>query len=73
MISMIFTILMLAIFGRLLFFAIRLAWGFARVTLSLILLPLALIGLVLKGLIKLALPVLIVIGIISLLTVPSRD
>lgn len=73
MISMIFTILMLAIFGRLLFFAIRLAWGFARVTLSLVLLPLGLIGLVLKGLIKLALPVLIVIGIISLLTVPSRD
>lgn len=73
MISMIFTILMLAIFGRLLFFAIRLAWGFARVTLSLILLPLGLIGLVLKGLIKLALPVLIVIGIISILTVPSRD
>ena len=73
MISMIFTILMLAIFGRLLFFAIRLAWEFARVTLSLILLPLGLIGLVLKGLIKLALPVLIVIGIISLLTVPSRD
>lgn len=73
MISMIFTILMLAIFGCLLFFAIRLAWGFARVTLSLILLPLGLIGLVLKGLIKLALPVLIVIGIISLLTVPSRD
>ena len=73
MITIIFSLLMLAVFGRLLFFAIRLTWGMLRVVLSLVLLPLGLIGLVLKGLIKIALPVLIVIGIITLLTVPPRN
>jgi hypothetical protein len=39
---------------------------------SLIFLPLTLIGFFLKGLISIALPALIIVGIISLLTVPSR-
>jgi hypothetical protein len=64
---------MIAIFGRLLFFAIRLTWGMLKVAFSLVLLPLGLVGLVLRGLIRIALPVLIVVGIISLLTVPSRN
>lgn len=73
MITIIFSLLMLAVFGRLLYFAIRLTWGVIKVAFSLVLLPLGLIGLVLRGLIRIALPVLIVVGIISLLTVPSRN
>ena len=73
MLTFIFTLLMIAIFGRLLFFAIRLTWGMLKVAFSLVLLPLGLVGLVLRGLIRIALPVLIVVGIISLLTVPSRN
>ncbi len=73
MLNTLFTILMIMIFGRLIFFAFRLTWGIGKVLLSLILIPLSLIGMVIAGLIRLALPILIVVGIISLLTVPSRD
>ncbi|MBQ3999958.1 MAG: hypothetical protein II643_03060 [Oscillospiraceae bacterium] len=72
MITAMFSILMIMIFGRLLFFSLRLAWGIGRIVFSLIFLPLTLIGFFLKGLISIALPALILVGIISLLTVPSR-
>ena len=72
MFTIMFSILMIMVFGRLLFFGIRLAWGIGKVFFSLLFLPLTLIGLVLKGLLAIALPVLIIIGIVSLLTVPSR-
>lgn len=64
-----FFILMAVIFGRLAFFAIRLAWGFSKVLITFILLPLILIGLIIGGLISVALPLLIVIGVISLFKV----
>lgn len=73
MLNTLFTILMIMIFGRLIFFAFRLTWGIGKVLFSLILIPFSLIGMVIAGLIRLALPILIVVGIISLLTVPSRD
>ena len=46
-------------------FAIKATWGIAKIVVSLVLLPLILVGLVLSGLIVLALPLLIVVGIIS--------
>jgi len=69
MLTIIFLILMAIVFGRLAFFAVRLAWGFTKVLFTLIFLPLILIGALLGGLIKLAFPILIVIGIISLIKV----
>ena len=66
MLSFVFTILMFIVFGKLLIFAIKAAWGVSKIVVSLVLLPLFLVGLVLKGLITLALPILIVIGFIVL-------
>ena len=66
MITLIFSILMIAVFGRLLMFAIRLAWGALKVVLSLVFLPAALILFFIKGLFTVAFPVLIVVGLISL-------
>ena len=43
------------------------AWGLARILLTVFLLPVILIGLVIGGLIYIAIPVLIIIGILSLL------
>jgi hypothetical protein len=57
---------MFVVFGKILLFAIRATWGISRIVFSVVLLPIFLIGLVLKGLISLALPVLILIGIVSL-------
>lgn len=67
MLTLIFVILMLWISIRLFVFGIRAAWGLARILLTVFLLPVILIGLVIGGLIYIAIPVLIIIGILSLL------
>lgn len=67
--TLLFTVMMFLIFGKLLLFAVRAAWGVSKVVVSLIMLPIGLVLLVVFGLIKLALPLLLIIGLISLLTV----
>lgn len=69
LVKILFYVLLVLIFGRLIVFSIRLTWSITKVLLVLIFLPLILIGAVLAGLISLALPALIVIGIISLIRV----
>lgn len=64
-----FYVLFALIFGRLIYFAIRLAWGFMRVLLTLVFLPAIIIAILLAGLTWLALPILVIVGIISLFTV----
>ena len=69
LVKILFYVLLVLIFGRLMVFSIRLTWSITKVLLILIFLPLILIGAVIAGLISLALPALIVIGIISLIRV----
>ena len=57
---------MIMVFVKLIGFAIRAAWGISKVLVTLVFLPLILIGLVLGGLIYLALPILIVVGLVAL-------
>ena len=66
MLTLIFWIMMLLIFGNVFMFAIKAAWGISKVICTVILLPLVLVVMVLAGLIKLAFPILVVIGLISL-------
>ena len=68
MLALIFWILMMVVFGNILIFAVKMAWGITKVLFSLILLPFTLIFLVLGGLLKIAFPILAVIGLISLFT-----
>ena len=72
MINLIFTIFMFLIFGNILMFAIKMAWGVTKVLFSLVFLPVFLIVLVLAGLIKLALPILAIVGLVSIISL-SRD
>ena len=67
MLSIIFWILMLMVFGKILKFAIKAAWGISKILVSLIFLPLILVALVIQGLVFLALPILIVIGVIAMI------
>lgn len=67
MLTLIFTILLFFVFGKLLIFAVKAAWGLSKIVCTVVLLPLVLIGLVVVGLVKIALPVLIIVRIISLL------
>lgn len=66
MLELLFIIGMLWIFGKLLFIGISAAWSISKILMTIVLLPLVLILLVLAGLMYIALPVLVVIGIISL-------
>ena len=66
MLNLLFAILMIMVFGKLIVFAIRAAWGISKVIVTLVFFPLILIGLVLGGLIYLALPILLVVGLVAL-------
>ncbi|MDD3219345.1 MAG: hypothetical protein PHC41_11240 [Lachnospiraceae bacterium] len=67
MLTLVFVILLFMVFGKLLIFALKAAWGISKILCTVVLLPLILVGLVIIGLVKIVLPVLLVIGIISLL------
>ncbi|MCI5944108.1 MAG: hypothetical protein MRZ41_05380 [Eubacterium sp.] len=67
MLTVLFIICMLGFVGKLFFFGIKAAWGISKMLLSVVLLPLILIGMVAAGLIYIAFPVLIIIGVVSLI------
>ena len=67
MLTLFFIICMIAVMGKLTVLALRGAWGLTKVFFSLIFLPVILIGMVFKGLFIIALPVLIIIGLMTLL------
>lgn len=68
MLTILFLICMVWVFWKMLFWGIKASWGIAKLLVSIVLLPLALVGLVLGGLIQIAFPILIVIGIVGLLS-----
>ena len=67
MLELVFIILMFLIFGKLIVFAIKAAWGITKIVCTIVLLPLFLVGMVFAGLIGIALPILLVVGIVSLI------
>lgn len=68
MLSLLFMVLMLVIFGKIFGFALKATWGITKIIFSIVLLPVFLIFLVFMGLMWIALPVLLVIGVVSLFT-----
>ena len=62
MMTLIFSILMIWIFGKLIGFAFRAAWGVTKILFTFLFLPVVLIALVIGGLIYIALPLLLIIG-----------
>lgn len=67
MLSLLFAICMIWIFGKVLLFGIKAAWGISKFLITIVLLPLILIGMVIGGLIYIAFPILIVVAVISFL------
>ena len=67
MLELLFIIVMILIFGKLFVFGLKATWSIAKLLAVVILLPVCLISMVICGLLYLAFPVLIVIGVISLL------
>lgn len=68
MLEILFAMCMFWVFGKLFFFGLRAAWGLTKLLFVVIFLPVILIGMVLGGLIYIAFPILVVVGIISLIT-----
>ena len=67
MLTLIFLVMMILVFGKILGFAIRAAWGVSKIVCTVVFLPLLLVGLVLIGLVKIAVPILFIVGGVSLL------
>lgn len=68
MLSLLFAICLIWVFGKLLFFGIKAAWGISKFLVTIVLLPLLLIGMAAGGLICIAFPILIVVGIVALVS-----
>lgn len=66
MLTLLFLILTVAVFGKLIIFAFKMTWGLAKLLFTFIFLPVILIGLVVMGLVYIAIPLLIIVGLISL-------
>lgn len=67
MLTLLFIICFFVVFGKLLMFGIKAAWGISKFLLTVVLLPVILIGMVVGGLMSVAFPILIVVGIVGLL------
>ena len=67
MFELLFFVLLIMTFGKDLKFAIKAAWGVSKIVVSVVLLPIALIGLVLQGLLVIALPILVIIGVLAII------
>lgn len=67
MLTFLFIVLLLTVFGKLLIFAIKATWGITKILLNIVLLPLIIIGMFAGGLTYLALIVLAIVGLVSLI------
>lgn len=60
-------ILMFYVFGKIALFAIKAAWGIGKIILTIVFLPLILLGMIFSGLFVFAVPLLIVVFFLSIL------
>lgn len=66
MLTLVFICLMIGVFGKLIGLAFKMTWGITKVLFTLVFLPFVLIALAIGGLVTIALPLVVVVGIISL-------
>ncbi len=67
MLTLLFIFCMISIFSKVAWLALRGAWGFSKILLSLVFLPIILICMLFSNLLVIALPILLVVGIFSAL------
>ena len=69
MLTTIFYILFIFVFARLIAVAIKASWGIAKVAACIIVIPICLIAMALYGLVVIAFPILIAIGVVEIVKV----
>ncbi len=67
MLTVLCFICLIGIFGKLVEVAFRMAWGITKVIFTLVFLPLIIIGLIIGGLLYLAIPILVVVGFVTII------
>ncbi|MFR1203097.1 MAG: hypothetical protein ACLSDT_09215 [Blautia sp.] len=67
MFTLLFVFCMFGVFGKLFCFGLKAAWGISKFVLNIVFLPLILIVMVAGGLLSLAFPLLLIIGVIGLI------
>ena len=72
MITLIFIILMIMVFGKLLIWSIKAAWGITKRLFTVVFLPIVLIALALSGAIYIAIVLLIIGGIVTLVKLATE-
>lgn len=68
MLTLLFLVCMIWVFGKLFLFGIKAAWGISKFLLTIVLFPVILIGMVVGGLIYIAFPILIIVWITARVT-----
>ena len=66
MLTLISLVILFAVFGRLLIFGLKLGWGIMKLVGFVVFLPFIILMMILGGLSFVALPILLVIGIVSM-------
>ncbi len=67
MFTLLFVFCMFGVFGKLFCFGLKAAWGISKFVLNIVFLPLILIVMVAGGLLSVAFPLLLIIGVIGLI------
>lgn len=65
MFTIFMVILMIWIFGKLLVLSIKASWGIMKILFTVIFLPLVIVGLLVAGILSIAFPLLLVLGVIT--------
>ena len=65
--TLLFYVLFFMIFGKMIGFAFRATWGIFKVMAYIVFLPIILLALVFGGLLYVALPILLLVGLVSLI------
>lgn len=68
MLTILFFILMIWVFWKLVKLSVKAAWGISKILLTLVLLPIILVVLVIAGFIYIAIPILAIVGVIALVS-----
>lgn len=63
MLSCVLFILLLVIFGKLGFFALRATWSLTKIFFTIVFFPLIIVGFIVSGLFALAIPLLVIAGV----------
>lgn len=67
MLTFLFFVLLFGIFGKLIWLAVKAAWGISKIVFSIVFLPVVVLVLFFSGLVYVALGLLVIIGIVSLI------